>query len=75
VLAGELTGDVVVLDAATGKELFRQFTGGQVGGGVVTYEVGGRQYVAVASGATSAFWRDPFPGSPTITVLALDGGR
>ena len=75
VFAGELTGDMVALDALTGEVRFRHFTGGQVGGGVVTYESGGRQYVAVASGTTSAYWADRFPGSPTITVFALDGGR
>jgi alcohol dehydrogenase (cytochrome c) len=75
VFAAELTGDLIAFDAATGAELFRHFTGGQAGGGVVTYEVKGRQYVAVASGTTSRFWADRFEGSPTITIFALDGGR
>ena len=75
VFAGELTGDLVALDATTGAVRFRHFTGGQVGGGIVTYEAGGRQYVAVASGTTSAFWPDPFPGSPTITVFTLSALR
>ena len=75
IFAGELTGDLIALDAATGVVKHRQFTGGQVGGGIVTYAVAGKQYIAVASGTASRFWADPFPGSPTITVLALDGGR
>ena len=75
VFAAELTGDLMALDVATGEVKFRHFLGGQAGGGIVTYEVGGRQHVAVASGTVSAFWRDRFPGSPTITVFALDGAR
>ncbi|MBL8958322.1 MAG: PQQ-binding-like beta-propeller repeat protein [Gemmatimonadetes bacterium] len=71
VLAAELTGDFLVLNARTGAVLFRHNTGGQAGGGVVTYQVGATQYVAVASGTTSRYWSDPFPGSPTITVFSL----
>lgn len=75
VFAGELTGDLVALDVATGAVRFRHNTGGPVGGGIVSYEVGGRQYIAVASGRPSRFWIDQFPGASTVTVLALDGGR
>jgi hypothetical protein len=41
-------------------------------GGVITYAINGKQYVAVASGAANAFWAVP-PGSATITVFALPG--
>lgn len=46
-LTGELTGDFLVLDAATGAVLYRFNTGGPMGGGIVTYELRGRQYIAV----------------------------
>jgi alcohol dehydrogenase (cytochrome c) len=75
IFAGELTGDFIALDAATGAERFRHNTGGPIGGGIATYSVGARQYVAVASGRPSGFWTKAFPGSATITVFALDGGR
>ncbi|MDP1858594.1 MAG: PQQ-binding-like beta-propeller repeat protein [Gemmatimonadaceae bacterium] len=75
VFAGELTGDLVALDVVTGAVRFRHYTGGQVGGGIVTYQAGGRQFVAVASGTTSPYWAERFSGSPTITVFALDGVR
>ncbi len=71
VLAGELTGDFLVLDAAKGEVLYRFNTGGPMGGGIVTYEEGGKQYVAVASGSPSDFWEPGDPGSPTIFLFAL----
>ncbi len=72
VLVGELTGDLIAFDANTGEELYRFQTGGPIGGGVVTYQVGGRQYVAVASGDPSILnWRLEHEGSPTVLVFAL----
>jgi alcohol dehydrogenase (cytochrome c) len=69
VLTGELTGDFLVLDAASGKELYRFHTGGPIGGGVVSYEARGKQYIAVMSGRPSPFWGAQ--GSPTAFVFAL----
>jgi alcohol dehydrogenase (cytochrome c) len=71
VLTGELTGDFVVFDARSGNVLYRFNTGGPIGGGVVTYSAGGRQYIAVASGSPSNFWTERNPGAPTIVVFAL----
>jgi len=69
VLTGELTGDFLALDAQTGRELYRFYTGSGLLGGVVTYTVGGKQYVAAASGGGSYnFGRE---GSPTIFVFTL----
>ena len=39
-------------------------------GGIVTYQAGGRQYVAVTSGSAVRFWRVP-PGSATVIVFAF----
>jgi alcohol dehydrogenase (cytochrome c) len=71
VLTGELTGDFLALDARTGDALYRFNTGGPMGGGVVTYEAGGRQYIAAASGSPSNFWTLRNAGSPTIVVFGL----
>jgi alcohol dehydrogenase (cytochrome c) len=71
VMTGELTGDFVVFDAMTGKDLYRFNTGGPIGGGVATYSIGGTQYVAVMSGSPSPFWVDENPGAPTVFVFAL----
>jgi len=71
VMTGELTGDFTILDAMNGAVVYRFNTGGPIGGGVVTYSVAGRQYVAVASGSPSNFWVDRNPGAPTVLVFAI----
>jgi len=73
VLGGELTGDLVAFDAASGDVRYRFNTGGPIGGGIVTYEVRGRQYIAVASGRPSRFWVQEHSGNPVVMVFALDG--
>lgn len=72
VFVGELTGDLTALDSDSGAVLWRFNTGGPIGGGVVSYEVGARQYVAVASGDPSVLdWRLSHEGAPTVLVFAL----
>jgi alcohol dehydrogenase (cytochrome c) len=71
VVTGELIGDVVAFDARTGAERWRFNTGGPIGGGVVTYVVDGKQYLAVASGKPSSVWRLSHLGAATVFVFAL----
>jgi len=68
---GDLNGNFLALDARNGQTLYSFNTGGPIAGGVITYEQGGRQYIAVASGSPSNFWTEANPGSPTIVVFAL----
>jgi alcohol dehydrogenase (cytochrome c) len=70
VFTGELTGDFVVLDAREGNILYRFNTGGPVTAGVITYAVGGKQFVGVMSGAAIRFWRTP-PASSTVIIFSL----
>jgi PQQ-dependent dehydrogenase (methanol/ethanol family) len=70
IFTGELLGDFLALDAKTGEVLYRFNTGGRMNGGVVTYAINGKQYIAVATGAANAFWAVP-PGSATIVLFAL----
>ncbi|MBI3651226.1 MAG: PQQ-binding-like beta-propeller repeat protein [Acidobacteria bacterium] len=70
VFTGELTGDFIVLDGRDGKVLYRFNTGGPINGGVITYAVDGKQYVAVMSGNATAFWQAR-PGSSTVIIFAL----
>jgi PQQ-dependent dehydrogenase (methanol/ethanol family) len=67
---GDLDGDFLVFNAKTGKILYRFNTGGGIAGGVTTYLVDGRQYVAVASGnASRTTWHTT--GAATIVVFSL----
>ena len=70
VFTGELTGDFLVLDAREGNVLYRFNTGGPVTAGIITHAIGGKQYVAVMSGAAVRFWRTP-PASSTVIIFAL----
>ncbi len=71
VFTGELTGDFLALDARNGAVLYRFNTGGGIGGGVVTYQEAGKQYVAVMSGKPSPFWVSEIAGAPTVFLFAL----
>ncbi len=68
---GDLTGTLYAFDKATGNILHKVETGGSMAGGVVTYSVGGKQYVAATSGNVS---RGTFntQGSPKVVVLTLN---
>lgn len=70
VFTGEVSGDFLALDADTGEVLYRFHTGGALNGGIVTYRVDGKQYVAATSGGMTRFWSRP-PGSATVVVFAL----
>jgi alcohol dehydrogenase (cytochrome c) len=67
---GDLAGNLLVFDSKTGALVKKAPTGGALAGGVVTYEIGGKQYVAVASGNVS---RTAFGalGVPSVVIMAL----
>jgi alcohol dehydrogenase (cytochrome c) len=62
---GDLNNEFLAIDASNGKTLYRFNTGGTVGGGVISYEIGGKQYVATTSGVVSGF----FGGSGTSAII------
>ena len=70
VFTGELGGDFLVLDAKDGGVVFRYHVGSPMNGGIVTYHVAGRQYVAVMSGGVTRFWRAA-PASARVTIFAI----
>jgi alcohol dehydrogenase (cytochrome c) len=87
---GDLDDNLVAVDTKTGKTLYSFNTGGSVGGGVISYEVKGKQYVAALSGAVSGlFWRKrprgggdfcaavvfPCGSAPRSNGLIRSGGR
>jgi len=77
IFTAELTGDLLVLDARSGKVLLRRDLGGPAGGGVVTYSARGRQNVAVVTGLVGVYnlvAPEIGGGNTTVTVFRLPGG-
>ncbi len=71
IFTGDMAGNFLVLDSKSGGLLKKVQTGGAMAGGVVTYQIGGRQYVAFASGNVSRnTWG--VAGAPSVVVMALD---
>lgn len=70
---GDLAGNLLVFNSKTGELVHKAQTRGSLAGGVVTYEAGGKQYVAVASGNVS---RNAFGalGLPSVVIMALNPG-
>jgi alcohol dehydrogenase (cytochrome c) len=52
VFTADADGYVMALDAASGRLLWKNYTGGRVGATPITYSIDGRQYVTVASGSS-----------------------
>lgn len=76
IFAGELSGDLLALDARSGKVLLRTALGGPAGGGLVTYSAGGVQNVAVVSGYVGVYnlvAPEIGGGNTTVTVFRLPG--
>lgn len=71
--AGDLAGNFMVFESASGRLLHTAKAGGAMAGGVITYDVGGRQYVAFAAGNIS---RNAFGdlGMPSVVIMTLDPG-
>jgi alcohol dehydrogenase (cytochrome c) len=59
VFGGDREGYVFALDARTGKPLWKFQTGGMVIAPPITYQVGGRQYLAVAGGGNMIAFKLP----------------
>ncbi len=69
VITGTIAGEVLVLDAKTGAEMHKTEVKGGIGGGVVTYQAGGRQLIAVAAGDNNFTYGTK--GKNTIVVLGV----
>ena len=69
VFAGDMAGNFYVLDSASGKVVYRDDLRGAVGGGVITFNTGAGQKVAVSTGMQSKIWPTP-KATAQIQVLA-----
>lgn len=72
VFTGDLDGQLLAYDAATGKELWRDATGKAIGGGVISYQAGGQQRIAAATGMNASTWNLK-AGTGRVVVYALAG--
>jgi alcohol dehydrogenase (cytochrome c) len=66
---GDLDNNFLALDARDGKTLYQFNTGGSIGGGVISYALDGKQYVATTSGVVSGFFGGT--GTSAVVVFAL----
>ena len=75
VFTGKLTGEFVALDASTGKALWQFQTGSSVNATAITYTLGGRQYVSVASGRggtlANRYAAEAVPAGGSVWTFAL----
>ena len=71
VFTGDLTGKILAFDARDGRQLWSYSAGAPIGGGIITYQVGGTEYLAVAVGINSPIgWKLKSPPA-TVLVFAL----
>ncbi len=59
VFSGNLRGDVLAFDAKTGKVVWRFHAGGGVRSQPIAYQIDGRTYVAIPTGASARSIRSP----------------
>jgi mono/diheme cytochrome c family protein len=70
IFAGDMIGNLYALDSDDGTVRFKNNLGGAIAGGVITYQVGERQYVAATSGNVSRFiWGET--GLPYVVIFRL----
>jgi alcohol dehydrogenase (cytochrome c) len=69
-LTGDTKGNFLAFDAANGDVLLKKDLRDPIGGGIVTYMLGGKQYVAVAGGMTNPIVQTE-SGPAWVAILAL----
>jgi hypothetical protein len=68
-MTADLNGDFLAFDGASGKLLHKIATKQPAGGGVITYQTGGKQRVAVANGLEDRIMGTH--GKPAVVVFGL----
>jgi PQQ-dependent dehydrogenase (methanol/ethanol family) len=69
-LFGDMGGNFYAVDSTTGKTLFHRDLRGAVSGGVITYDSGRGQKVAVTTGMTSKIWPTPNATAQIVILTA-----
>jgi alcohol dehydrogenase (cytochrome c) len=71
-LTGDTKGNFLAFDAASGRVLLKMDLGDPIGGGISTYMLGGRQYVAVSGGMKNPIIQTD-SGPAWVAIFALPG--
>lgn len=74
VFFGDMGGHLYALDLRDGRRLWGRQMGGAIGGGVITYDAGAGQRVAVATGLTEVLWPTRIT-TAKVSVLGMPAGR
>jgi alcohol dehydrogenase (cytochrome c) len=74
VLSGDAGGNFLAFDAKTGDLLKKLDVGGSMAGGVVTYAIDGKQYVALTAGNVSRVGFTTAKATPRLIVLTATPG-
>jgi alcohol dehydrogenase (cytochrome c) len=72
IFAGDTAGNFLALDSASGAVLLRKPLNAAIGGGIITYSVEGKQYVATTAGNVS---RVTFGGTGTPSIIVMSAGE
>ena len=68
---GDQIGNFLILDSRSGDILYSRDIGGAMAGGVITYEIDGKQLVALATGNVSRL-ATVVKGLPSIVIMGLN---
>lgn len=71
VFFGDMGGNFYAVDAENGRKLWGRKIGGAIGGGIITYTIGGKQKVAVATGLTEVLWPTEIT-TAKVSVLGIE---
>jgi alcohol dehydrogenase (cytochrome c) len=64
-ITGDISGDLMALDPATGKPLWHVYAGGRLTGSPMTYELNGRQYLLTPVDSVLCAWALPMDFEPS----------
>ncbi|WP_220447210.1 outer membrane protein assembly factor BamB family protein [Nonomuraea deserti] len=70
---GQPDGNLLCLDARSGRELWRWQTGAAISSSPIAYEIDGEQYVAVYAGGTGIPYGNSAPRGDHLWAFKLDG--
>lgn len=70
-LTGDTKGNFIAFDAKDGRVLLKKNLGDPIGGGIVAYEIGGVQYVAVAGGMKNTVTQQTDSGPAWVAILSV----